>query len=66
MARHADQDRVREIAEYVDKHPGAKPAEIARELELDRSTVTRALPALEDSGQLLYEDRRGGLWPFRR
>jgi len=33
-------------------------------LGLDRSEVTRSLPALDESGFLLAEDERGGLWPF--
>ncbi len=66
MARHSDRERVEDIFAYVGKNPGARPADIARDLKLERSTVSRALPALEDEGRLLYEDRRGGLWPFRR
>ena len=66
MARQADRQRLEQINDYVAQHPGVKPAEIARQLEVPRSSVTRALPALDDAGYLLYEDRRGGLWPFRR
>jgi len=43
-----------------------RPAEIARELNVPRSAVTRALPGLEDVGLLLSEDPHGRLWPFRR
>jgi DNA-binding IclR family transcriptional regulator len=64
MGRHTDQERLHEIARYVERHPGVRPAEIARGLELPRSSVTRALPSLEDQGCLLYEDGRGRLWPF--
>jgi DNA-binding IclR family transcriptional regulator len=66
MARQADQGRLAQIGDYVEQHPGVKPADIARQLDLPRSSVTRALPALEDEGYLLYEDRKGGLWPFRK
>ena len=45
---------------------GQSDRAIARDLNVERSTVSRSLPALEDEGRLLYEDRRGGLWPFRR
>lgn len=64
MGRQTDRERTQQIASYVEEHPGVRPAEIARQLDLPRSSVTRALPALEDAGRLLYEDRRGRLWPF--
>lgn len=66
MARQTDRERLQQISNTIAQHPGAKPAEIARQLDLPRSSVTRALPELEDAGHLMYEDRRGGLWPFRR
>ncbi len=66
MARQTDRERLQQINDYVERHPGVKPAEIARELDLQRSSVARALPALNDEGYLLYEDHKGGLWPFRR
>jgi Mn-dependent DtxR family transcriptional regulator len=65
MPRQADQDRLSKIDAYVRSHPGSRPADIARELEISRSTVTRALPNLDDAGYLLSEDIHGGLWPFR-
>ena len=46
--------------------PGVRPAEVARQLGVARSTVLRRLPAMEDAGYLYREDERGGLWPFRR
>ena len=64
MGRQADRERKQQIVGYVEKHPGVRPAEIAKSLDIPRSTVTRALPALEDEGFLLAEDRRGRLWPF--
>jgi DNA-binding IclR family transcriptional regulator len=48
------------------RNPGILPAEIARRLGVARSTVIRRLPSLEEAGFLYSEDRRGGLWPFRR
>jgi DNA-binding IclR family transcriptional regulator len=64
MGRQTDRERTQQISDYVERHPGVRPAEIARQLDLPRSSVTRALPALEDAGHLLSEDRRGRLWPF--
>ncbi len=64
MARQTDKQRVQQISEYVERHPGVKPAEIARGLELPTSSVTRVLPALEEAGHLLSEDRSGRLYPW--
>ena len=66
VGRRTDPVRVERIAEYIEHHPGSRPADIARALETSRSSITRALPALEDTDHLLSEDRRGRLWPFRR
>ena len=46
--------------------PGISPAELARQMGVERSTVTRRLPSMEEAGFLYYEDKRGGLWPFGR
>jgi len=64
MARKSQEGRLEEIYETVNEHPGEKAGFIARLLGLDRSEVTRSLPALDESGFLLAEDERGGLWPF--
>lgn len=66
MARRTDSERVEQIGAYVEQHPGSKSADIAKGLDLPRSSITRALPNLEESGHLLYEDRQGRLWPFRK
>jgi len=50
----------------IRQNPGIRPAELARHLGMARSTVMRRLPSLEEAGYLYSEDRRGGLWPFRR
>jgi Mn-dependent DtxR family transcriptional regulator len=64
--RHADEDRVQAIWQTVRQQPGIRPGRIARRLGVPRSSVTRALPALDEAGLLLSEDRRGRLWPWRR
>jgi len=66
MARRTDADRIEKIASHIERYPGSKAADIARALDLPRSSITRVLPALEETGHLVSEDRRGGLWPFRR
>lgn len=66
MERRTDADRLEKIAGHIERHPGSRAADIARALDLPRSSITRALPALEETNHLISEDRRGGLWPFRR
>ncbi len=66
MPRKPQEDRLVDIFHKVEENPGEHPGTIARRLGLNRSEVTRALPALEDTGLLLSEDDRGGLWPFSR
>ncbi|MFN3705760.1 MAG: MarR family transcriptional regulator [Thermoflexales bacterium] len=64
MGRKPDSNRLQEIARYVERHPRCKPIEIARQLDLHPSTVTRLLPALEEAGILLSEDSHGRLFLF--
>jgi len=64
MGRKTDNNRLEEIARYIENHPHSRPIEIARELDLHPSTVMRTLPALEDAGILLSEDDRGRLSLF--
>lgn len=60
QAEFEDMDRL------IEQQPGIRPAEIAQQLGVSRSTVTRRLPSLEEAGFLYSEDTRGGLWPFER
>ncbi len=55
-----------ETDRIIHEKPGITPAQLARELGVVRSTVTRRLPSLEEAGYLYAEDERGGLWPFGR
>ncbi len=66
MARPANDNRAEQIYRKIEEHPGKKAGLIARLLGLNRSEVTRSLPALEDKGLLVSEDEKGGLWPFRK
>ena len=50
----------------IREKPGLTAAQLAHELGVSRSTVTRRLPSLEEAGYLYSEDERGGLWPFSR
>ena len=40
-------------------------AQLAAQLGVPTSTVTRRLPSLEEAGILLYEDEQGRLWPYQ-
>lgn len=64
MVRKLQEERLESIYKQVEQNPGKKPGFLARLLGLERSEVTRALPALEEHGFLLSEDEKGGLWPF--
>jgi Mn-dependent DtxR family transcriptional regulator len=66
MARKPQNERLEKIYNKVEQYPGEKPGFIAQLLGLNRSEVTRSLPALDDRGLYLSEDEKGGLWPFLR
>jgi len=64
MARKPQQDRLQGIYRTIEENPGEKAGFLASLLGLNRSEVTRALPALEEKGLIVSEDEQGGLWPF--
>jgi len=64
--RGASGKRLEAIYRTIEKDPGIKPGRVARQLGVPRSSVTRALPALEEKGLLLSQDRGGRLWPWGR
>jgi Mn-dependent DtxR family transcriptional regulator len=64
MARKTEEKKLEEIYRKVGENPGRKAGFIARLLGLNRSEVTRSLPALEEKGLFVYEDDEGGLFPF--
>jgi predicted DNA-binding transcriptional regulator YafY len=50
-------DRLQQIVEVLRQHPhGLSQAELARSLNVPRSTIMRDLPLLEDQGIFLQED----------
>lgn len=55
----------REMAAQLAAQPGVTPSQLARQLGVPTSTVTRRLPSLEEAGILLYEDEQGRLWPYQ-
>jgi len=66
MARKINDKRLKQIYNKVRQHPGRRAGFIARLLGLNRSEVTRSLPALEERGLFLCEDDQGGLWLFQK
>ena len=66
MSRNQNANRLEAIYRTIEEYPGKRPGYLARLLGLNRTEVTRALPAFEKRGLLVSEDDRGGLWPFRR
>lgn len=58
------QEEFETMDQVIQEHPGISPAELARELDVERSTITRRLPSLEEAGYLYYEDDEGRIWPF--
>lgn len=55
-----------EMNRLIEQHPGLSAAELAQKLGVAKSTITRRLPGMDEAGLLLYEDDKGGFWPFRR
>ena len=66
MARKTEDKKLENIYNKVKENPGKKAGFIARILGLNRSEVTRSLPTLEDKKLYIYEDEKGGLWPFHK
>ena len=66
MARKTNDGKLESIYNKVQEHPGKKAGFIARLLGINRSEVTRALPALEEKKLYLTEDEKGGLWPVKK
>ena len=64
--RCANEERLKAIWRTVEGEPGIKANNVAQKLGIPTSSVTRALPALDEEGMLLSEDQKGGLWPWRR
>ncbi len=64
MSRLTNHDRAIKIYRTIKQNPGRKAGFIARLLRLNRSEVTRSLPSLDEKGLLVYEDEKGGLYPF--
>lgn len=54
------------MAQLIEAQPGIRISELAARLGLERSTILRRLPAMEEAGILLAEDPKGRLSLFLR
>ena len=61
-----NEPKYEEMARLIQEKPGIRPGQLAEAMRVRRSTVLRRLPALEEAGILLSEDRQGGLSLFGR
>ena len=65
-SKQSKQERLEQMAQVIERHPGITQAELARQMRMPRSTVKRDLPAMEKAGILLSEDLCGRLALFER
>lgn len=61
MGRKVDTSRLDRIRDAIIEYPEQKAGGYARLLGYDNKTVVRALPQLEERGDLLVEDDNGRL-----
>jgi hypothetical protein len=66
MPRHADETRLKALRQAIEAYPGKRAGFFSRLLNWRREEVSRRLVSLNDKGVLLWEDDRGGLWPFKK
>lgn len=55
-----------EIQQRLEQNPGQSARQLAKQMNVSPSTITRQLPSMEEAGYLLAEDKKGRLWPFGR
>ena len=58
------EDEFEAMVELIEQQPGISARDLAQQLGVAPSTVTRRLPSIDEAGILLAEDEKGGLWPF--
>lgn len=61
---HKKEEDFGDMVELIEQQPGISARELARQLGVSASTITRRLPSMDEAGILLTEDSKGGLWPF--
>lgn len=65
MSRKADEQKLKELQQFIQVAPGKKAGTIARLLHWRREKVNRGLATLNDHGVFLYEDDKGQVFPCR-
>jgi predicted DNA-binding transcriptional regulator YafY len=63
---HKKEEDFGDMVGLIEQQPGISARELARQLGVSASTITRRLPSLDEAGILLTEDSKGGLWPFSK
>lgn len=66
MARKTDDKNLDQIRDAIQSEPGHRAGFYARYLGRDNKSIMRALPQLEERGDLMAEDDNGRLSWFRR
>ncbi len=66
MARKGNQAQLDQLVEAIKANPNQKAGWFARLLGRDNKSIMRALPQLEDRGELLMEDEDGRISWFGR
>ena len=66
MARKINHDNLDSLREAIISNPEQRAGWFARLLETDNKSITRALPQLEERGDLLMEDDNGRISWFDR
>ena len=66
MARQRNDNKLDDLSQTIQAHPDQKAGWFARQLDWDNKAVMRALPQLEDRGDLLMEDDNGRIRWFGR
>lgn len=61
MSRKGEQKCLDQLRGAIQQNPGQRARWFARLLGYDKKTLTRALPQIEDRGDLLAEDDDGRL-----
>lgn len=66
MARKINHEQLDQLKNAIQADPGHRSGYYARRLGRDNKAITRALPQLEERGDLLAEDDNGRLTWFSR
>jgi len=60
--KQAKRERLAKLVDTVQQRPGISQAELARKLDVNRSTIFKDLVTLSELGVRLSQDDKGGLY----